>query len=311
MALMQPFVDPMQVPPGPVAKDNMEQSSPVVRIISLSYKYALSTILLDVYLFPAPTFGSLFLQHSTGLSSPYSQHSPKAPLSPLSRKPRWAKQFKLVHKSQDHTIRPDTFLPRSRVGTAHTNLAAINSTAGKSDCLAQTAKQWDTIIKQSKADDKVSDDMKAAKFLYFGHVLRDPKPAKPSETYVFVRRLSESEAKEEVEGLLLPLKTYAADRRRKIRRRQRPGPVHMGSKDPELQPMIPKSIGTTPDKLVSAATGFHGLRRDTIVQASSVSLLKCCHSNISNNLDSVQSGDKFQEWPRFRLLEICCRGASE
>lgn len=297
MVLIHRFVDPMEVAPGHEAIDDMEQSSPVVSRISLNHQHVLSTILSDVYWFPIPTFGSLFLQHLTGLSSPYYQHSPKAPLSPFCRKPHWTKQFKLVHKSQDHTIRPDTFLPRSRVGTAHIPLAAIDSTAGRGDCLAQTAKQWDTIIKQAKADDKVSDVMKAAKFFYFGHVLTDPKPAKPSETHVFVRRLSESESKEEMDGLPLPLKAYAANRRQKIRRRPRSTPVHPQPEDSELPPIVPKSIGTPPNKLVNAPTGVLGPRGNSNVQASSVSLLKCCHSDISNALDSVQSDEKVQERP--------------
>ena len=164
--------------------------------------------------------GSLSLQHSTSLSSPYSHRSLKTPLSPLPGKPRWTKQFKFVKKSIDHSTRLDTFVTRARAGTAETPLAAIDSTAGKGECLAQTEKQWETIIKQAKADDKVPDDMKAAKFFHFGHVLRDPKPTKPSEAYVFVRRLSESKAKEEIEGLTLPLEAYVADRQQKIRRRQ-------------------------------------------------------------------------------------------
>jgi len=112
--------------------------------------------------------------------------------------------------------------------------------------------------------------MKAAKFFYFGHVLRDPKPAKPSETYVFVRRLSESKAREEVKGFPLPLEAYAAGLRQKIRRR-RAGAVRMGSKDSELQPIVSKPIGTH-NKPVSALTGVHGLEGDSNVQISRVSL---------------------------------------
>ena len=216
--------------------------------------------------------GSLSLQHSTSLSSPYSHSSLKTPLSPLPGKPRWTKQFKFVKKSIDHSTRLDTFVTRERAGTAETPLAAIDSTAGKGECLAQTEKQWETIIKQAKADDKVPDDMKAAKFFHFGHVLRDPKPTKPSEAYVFVRRLSESEAKEELEGLTLPLEAYVADRQQKIRRRPRPGPVHVESDDSELQQTLSNPIGMPPNKLVNAPTRLRGLRGDLSVQASNVSL---------------------------------------
>lgn len=188
-------------------------------------------------------------------------------------------------------------MARARIGTAESPLVPISSTAGKGECLAQTAKQWDTIIKQAKADDKVPDDMKAAKFFHFGYVLRDPKPAKPSEAYVFVRRISASEAKEEIEGLPFPLKAYIADRRQKIRRRLRPGPIHMELNDFELQPIVSKSIGTPSNKLVSAPTGIKELRRDSNVQASNVSLRNCYHSVISNIIDSAQFREKVQERP--------------
>ena len=90
-----------------------------------------------------------------------------------------------------------------------------------------------------------------------------------------MRRLSEFEAREEVEGLPLPLKAYAADRRQKIRRRPRSRPVHMESKDSELQSIVSKSIVTPLYKLTNAPIGVHGLRGDSNVQVSSVSLLNC------------------------------------
>jgi hypothetical protein len=152
-------------------------------------------------------------------------------------------------------------------------------------------------MKKAKDNDKVSDDLKAAKFFHFGHVLRDPRPAKPSEAYIFVRRLSESEAREEVDGLPLPLKAYATNRRQKIRRRPRSGPVHMESKDSALRSIISKSIGAPLNNLTNAPTGVHGLRGDSNVQVSSVSLLNCYHFVISKILASVESGEKVQERP--------------
>jgi hypothetical protein len=241
--------------------------------------------------------GSLSPQHSTSLSSPYSQRSLRVPLSPLSSNPRWAKQFKLIKKSIDHGKRPDTFASRSRAGTAYIPLAVVDTTVGKGECLAQTAKQWDTIVKQAKADDKVSDDMKAAKFFRFGHVLRDPKPAKPSEAYVFARRLSESEAKEQVDGLPLPLKAYAAERREKIRRRPRPGLVPLGSDGCEPQPTVSNSIKPPTGQLIGTPAGVHGVRGDSNAQASNVSFQNCYHSVISNSICSAQSSEKVQERP--------------
>jgi len=71
----------------------------------------------------------------------------------------------------------------------------------------------------------------------------------------------------------------------------------MESNDFELQPIVSKSIGTPPNKLVSAPTGIKELRRESNVQASNVSLRNCYHSVISNIIYSAQSREKVQERP--------------
>jgi hypothetical protein len=247
--------------------------------------------------FLTSNFGLLILQHSVCLSSPGSQRSPKAPLSPSSNNPRWAKKFKLIHRSQDHSLRPDTFVTRSRASAAYIPLVAINSNAGKGGCLAQTAKQWDTVIKQAKVDDRVSGMMKAAKFFHFGHVLRDPKPAKPADAYVFIRRLSESQARGEADSFPLPLKAYAADRRQMIRRRRRPNPAPVGSDDSELQQIVTNSIMTPPSKLDQTSAAVHEVQGGSKMQPSNVSLQNCCYFGISNITGSVQSSEKVQRRP--------------
>jgi hypothetical protein len=186
-----------------------EGSFVVCRVVFDCYSYiGISTS--DILVSMDYDVRSLNLQYATTQPSPQSQRSSLAPLSTSIEYARWTKRFKLINKSEDYSKHPDTFVAKSRTKPAHILLTSVNSTAGSDECLAQTQKQWDTIIKKAKADDKVSEVMKAAKFFHFGIVVRDPKPAHPSEAYVLIRRASEFEAVQEMDGLPLPLKVYAS-----------------------------------------------------------------------------------------------------
>lgn len=188
--------------------------------------------------------------------SPLAHRILQALPSPAPNLPRWAKEFKPIKANpKDKRSRPHGFIARSRASSVSMNLplTAVDTTAGKGDCLAATRKQWDTIIKQAKADDKVPDDLKAAKFYHFGNVIRDPKPEKPSRAYTFVRHAWESDTKEQTKGLPLPLKDYAADRRRKMRRRPCSRPLDLAPGNSEPSFLIPDSTSTksmgTSDKI--------------------------------------------------------------
>jgi hypothetical protein len=111
--------------------------------------------------------------------------------------------------------------------------------------------------------------MKAAKFFYFGHVVRDPKPAKPATAYVFIRRLSEAEDGGMVDSLPLPLEAYAAERRQKIRRRRR---LDLAlESDAKARPIVSNSIELPSN---TASNAPNGVQEPQSVSNSKISIVR-------------------------------------
>lgn len=145
------------------------------------------------------------------------QPSPSAPNPPVISKynvSRWKPDFKrLKHDPGDH---PDGFIFRSRIQAIDQPLIAIDTISGNNACLAATRKQWDTIIKEAKANDKVPEKLKDAQFHRLGYVDKKTNPKKDSDPYNFVRLQHEAPTKLDMEDFPIPLEDFSAERRRKL-----------------------------------------------------------------------------------------------
>lgn len=146
-------------------------------------------------------------------------------------------------------------------------MVEIDSDAGRGDCLDGTIKQWDTIVREAKAANKIPEELKAAHYYYLGYVLDDKEVKENSdEMWVFVEEDEGVRALEETKASSLPLEAYARARREKNRERaasRMPQKISSRSQSPHQIP----SVNSLPDgrNLANLDSGNPSIHEDSFM----------------------------------------------
>ena len=194
---------------------------------------------------------------------PRSRQATFLPATPVRKDVRWGRDFERIHyRPGTGKGYPERYNSKRYVGKGWPPLVEIDSNAGRGDCLHGTIKQWETIISEAKAANKVPEELKAARYYYLGHVLNDLEVRENSdEMWVFVEQDEGVRALEEAKASSLPLESYARTHSEKYRERAASWLSQKISSRSQSPHQIPSSnnlpAGHTSAKPDSASSSIH------------------------------------------------------